>query len=171
MNKTLQDQYNLIKEGKGNKFNFINQVRRMFPNFITPSTSYNDAVTILKQKQIITEMSSEVKPQEQIDWIKVFEEKTKSPLDNQYDYKDNKSFNNEDFQQFLKGYYAEIKDPANDDKTSDQIKDIVLKNLAKDPMFYTKDGVFGIKGIGYKQEEIKAPTGKYKGSGYGDINK
>ena len=101
----------------------------------------------------------------------IFEEKTNSPLDNQYDYKDSKTFNNEDFQQFLKGYYAEIKDSANDDKTVDQIKDIVLKNLAKDPMFYTKDGVFGVKGIGYKSEEIKAPTGKFKGSGYGDINK
>jgi hypothetical protein len=31
----------------------------------------------------------------------------------------------------MMGYYAEMKDPKNKDKTAAQLRDIVLKNLAK----------------------------------------
>ena len=56
-----------------------------------------------------------------------------------------------------------------------QLKDIVLKNLAKDPIYYTKDGQFGVKGLGYETEvpglgTPKEAKGKYKSSGYGDLN-
>jgi hypothetical protein len=75
----------------------------------------------------------------------------------------------------MMGYYAEMKDPKNADKTMQQLKDIVLKNLAKDPIHYTKDGQFGVKDLGYVTEypglgEPKEPTGKYKSSGYGNLN-
>jgi hypothetical protein len=56
-----------------------------------------------------------------------------------------------------------------------ELKDIVMKNLAKDPIHYTKDGQFGVKGLGYTMDapglgEPKEPKGKYKSSGYGDLN-
>ncbi len=56
-----------------------------------------------------------------------------------------------------------------------QLKDIVLKNLAKDPIYYTKDGQFGVKGLGYTTEAPglgtpKEPKGKYASSGYGNLN-
>jgi len=73
------------------------------------------------------------------------------------------------------GYYAEMKDPKNADKTMQELKDMVFKNLSKDPIFYTKDGQFGVKGLGYTVDapglgEPKEAKGKYKASGYGDLN-
>jgi hypothetical protein len=60
------------------------------------------------------------------------------------------------------------------DKTMQQLKDIVLKNLAKDPIHYTKEGQFGVKDLGYTTEapglgEPKEAKGKWKSSGYGDL--
>jgi hypothetical protein len=55
MEKTLQQQYNLIKEGRGNKDDFLKSARRVFPEFISPLTNYTDAVTILKGKSILSE--------------------------------------------------------------------------------------------------------------------
>jgi hypothetical protein len=67
-----------------------------------------------------------------------------------------------------------MKDPKNADKTMQELKDIVFKNLAKDPIYYTKDGQFGIKDLGYVVDapglgEPKEAKGKYKSSGYGDL--
>jgi hypothetical protein len=95
--------------------------------------------------------------------------------ENIYDQKDDKNIDNMIFDQVMTGYYAELKDPKNEDKTMEQLKDIVLKNIAKDPIFYTKDGQFGVKGLGYTTEapglgEPKEAKGKYKASGYGDLN-
>jgi hypothetical protein len=92
-----------------------------------------------------------------------------------YDNKDDKNPDNLIFDQIMMGYYAEMKDPKNTDKTMQELKDIVFKNLAKDPIHYTKDGQFGVKGLGYTTEAPglgtpKEPKGKYKSSGYGDLN-
>jgi hypothetical protein len=38
MEKTLQQQYDLIKEGKGNKDYFLKSARRVFPEYITSLT-------------------------------------------------------------------------------------------------------------------------------------
>jgi hypothetical protein len=78
------------------------------------------------------------------------------------------------FDQIMTGYYAEMKDPKNADKTMQQLKDIVFKNLEKDPIYYTKNGQFGVKDLGYVTEapglgEPKEAKGKYKSSGYGDL--
>jgi hypothetical protein len=94
--------------------------------------------------------------------------------ENIYDQKDDKNLDNLIFDQVMTGYYAEMKDPKNADKTMEQLKDIVLKNLSKDPIFYTKDGQFGVKGLGYTTEAPglgtpKEAKGKYKASGYGDL--
>jgi hypothetical protein len=74
----------------------------------------------------------------------------------------------------MTGYYAEMKDPKNADKTMQELKDIVMKNLQKDPIHYTKEGQFGTKGLGYTTEAPglgtpKEAKGKYKASGYGDL--
>jgi hypothetical protein len=92
-----------------------------------------------------------------------------------YDQKDNKDIDNLIFDQVMTGYYAELKDPKNADKTMQELKDIVMKNLAKDPIHYTKDGQFGVKDLGYTTEAPglgtpKEAKGKYKASGYGDLN-
>lgn len=93
-----------------------------------------------------------------------------------YDYKDEKNYDNVFGQEFLQGYYTEMKDPKNADKHVDELRAIVAKNLAKDISHYVKDGQFGVKGVGYQTEapglgEPKEPKGKFKSSGYGDIPK
>ena len=91
-----------------------------------------------------------------------------------YDLTNKKIIDNLYGEAFLEGYYAEMKDPKNEDKTVDQLKEIVRKNLAKSPTYYVENAAFGVKGIGYTKEypglgEPKAPTGKYKSSGYGNL--
>ena len=43
-------------------------------------------------------------------------------------------------------------DEKNAKKTVDELKAIVVKNLAKDPLYYTKNGEFGVAGVGYTDE-------------------
>ena len=50
---TLQEQYNLLSEGRGNKNAFMKSALRQFPNLFNNFTNYDTAVTVLKQKQII----------------------------------------------------------------------------------------------------------------------
>jgi hypothetical protein len=69
-----------------------------------------------------------------------------------FDYKDKKNIDNVYGEQFLKGFYTEMQDPKNEEKTVEELKSIVAKNLAKDQLHYVKDGQFGIKGVGYTTE-------------------
>jgi hypothetical protein len=179
MEKTLQQQYLLIKEGKGNKDEFLKSARRVFPEFIAPLTDYNTAVTILKNKSVLSE---ETKSFEKKNWFKIFEanikadnkETEKELIDletKNFDYKDKKNVDNVYGQSFLIGIEAEMGDPKNAKKTVEELKDIVAKNMAKDVNFYTKNGAFGVKGIGYtQQDQPKDPKGKHKSSGYGDLS-
>jgi hypothetical protein len=300
MEKTLQQQYVLIKEGKGSKDDFLKSARRIFPDYITPTTDFKTAVNILKNKSILNEGVGGIVTQnsQQPDWFKIFdtnlkeaikeetyalsnqEIKEKSPITNmsiidmynllseiddidfiqeigiiisrkdwnnrgefavkqkiyreiqkriddqniiddleeeiyrlmkasskelneaigvkntkeygnqnsfdkidkeveaalshQFDNKDTKNIDNVYGQSFLMGYYTEMKDPQNEGKTVDELKQIVLKNMTKDINYYHTEASFGVKGIGYKKDvvgggEPKAPKGKYKSSGYGDL--
>ena len=77
------------------------------------------------------------------------------------------------FGQIQMGYYYEMKQEKNADKTIDEIKDIVFKNLAKDPIYYTKNGQFG-EDVGYTEDNValgvpEEPKGEYKSSGYGKL--
>ena len=53
--KTLQEQYNLIQEGKGRKDLFLKEAKRTYPNLLSNLTSYKDATSILKSKSKINE--------------------------------------------------------------------------------------------------------------------
>lgn len=93
-------------------------------------------------------------------------------LAHQFDNEDKKNIDNVYGTSFLNGYYAEMKDPKNKDKSVDELKQIVLKNMVKDINYYAKNAMFGTKGVGFKTEkETIAPKGKYKSSGYGDLDK
>jgi hypothetical protein len=176
---TLQQQYNLIKEGKGDKQFFLKSARYQFPDYITSLTDFNTAIQILNSKGILNE---ETKIFEKKNWFKIFEaevkahnkETEKELIDletKNFDYKDQKNIDNVYGQSFLIGVQAEIGDPKNSKKTVEELKDIVAKNMAKDANFYVKNGAFGIKGIGYtQQDQPKDPKGKYKSSGYGELS-
>lgn len=202
MKKTLQDQYLLIKEGKGHVGVFLTEAKRQFPNIIRNAATFDEAVASLKTKNIISEnvisvmpaimdrpkkesyetafeaFLAEAKKKDEDEKVKAEEKKVSKPVEedlaHNYDNSDDKNPDNMIFDQIMMGYYAEMKDPKNADKTMQELKDIVFKNLAKDPIYYTKDGQFGVKGLGYTTEapglgEPKEAKGKYKSSGYGDL--
>lgn len=254
MEKTLQAQYNLIQEGKGDKAYFLKSAYRLFPDMLSQINSFSDTVTILKNRGVISEgIGGVVTTGKKQDWMSIFNEnmgsmnydswkkelidiiKKDANLDDNeiaideeeikryykegkspnevynniwlkdagnflslneskeakaiekettkevtdmatrgYDYKDEKNYDNLFGQEFLEGYYAEMKDPKNADKDVEELRAIVAKNLAKDISYYVKDGQFGVKGLGYTTEapglgEPKEPKGKFKSSGYGDL--
>jgi len=196
--KTLQEQYNLISEGKGNKEVFMKAAKRQFPNIVRNAATLTETVASLKHGHIITEgislgmgnSAKNTKP----DWFSIFDENmnlvaeeakavekkpTKEVTDLEtagYDYKDENDVNNMNFEEYLRGYYTEMKNPKNADKTEQELKDIVKKNLEKNPLFYVEDAQFGIEGIGYKEELPGLGKGKMvkdagKGGGYGEATK
>ena len=183
--KSLQNNYILIKEGKGNKELFLKQAKREFPQYVTNVLTFDQAIDNLKERGIITETLSDdvTSKNTQPNWFNIFKENlteakatekktTKEVTDleeKNFDYKDDKNMDNVIGAELLKGFYVEMKDPKNVDKTIEEVKELVTKNLAKDSLYYVKDGQFGIKGLGYTQEEQKEAKGKYKASGYGDI--
>jgi hypothetical protein len=264
---TLQEHYNLIKEGKGHKDMFLKAAKSQFPNIVPNAATFEQTSTLLKQRSIISETIWGVATGKttQPDWFSIFNEnvtdlkedigmfndpigydknaKTKmdvareiledaglskeeiekfisdnmfkkgrlddrakeyvnnmikenyvassqeEPVKNSdkkiskeveedqesnFDYKDPKNRDNIYGQEFLTGYYTEMKDPKNADKTVDELLELVSKNLAKDRLHYVKDGQFGVKGLGYTEDAPglgagKEAKGKYKSSGYGDL--
>jgi hypothetical protein len=205
MKKTLQDQYLLIKEGKGHKGVFLTEAKRQFPDIVRNAATFDEASASLITKNIISEnvigltavnspfepkkkqsfetafesfLAEAKKKENEEEKVKAEEKKVSKPVEEDYSHnynqKDTKDIDNLIFDQVMNGYYAEMKDPKNADKTMQELKDIVMKNLQKDPIFYTKDGQFGEKGLGYVTEAPglgtpKEAKGKYKSSGYGDL--
>ena len=202
MKKTLQDQYLLIKEGKGHKGVFIKEAKRQFPGLIRNSATYTEVANVLKTKNLINENVIGLEPINQLEPSKkesyevafenfLAEAKKKKEEDEKaelkkpskqveedaeknFDYEDKKNPDNLIFDQMMKGYYTEMKDPKNEDKTMEQLKAIVIKNLEKNPIYYTEKGQFGVKDLGYIMDapglgEPKEPKGKFKSSGYGDL--
>jgi hypothetical protein len=192
--KSLQNQYNLIKEGKGNKELFLKEAKAQFPQYISNVQTFDQVIHSLTEKGILSEtlmLGGVAQPKNQ-DWFKIFNENVKAELKDTdkeveemetrgYNYKE-KNNNNISTAEMLKGYYVEMRDPKHAEKTEEEIKAIVVKNLEKDPLFYVKDGEFGVRGLGYKSEHPGLPkdiygnyalgiepkvklTGKYKSSG------
>lgn len=188
--QTLQEQYNLIVEGKGNVNAFHRQALKQFPHLFTAQSSFDQVVTVLKQKSIISEMVAQglVSNSSQPNFFEIFntniaklneevkaeEKKTSKEVEedqsHNYDYKNKKSIDNHSGAEFLLGFYVESRNAKNVDKTVEQIKDIVVKNLIKNPLHYVESGQFGVEGLGYTEEapglgKTKEVTGKYKSSG------
>jgi|TARA_R110000822_G_scaffold8747_1_gene34513 hypothetical protein len=196
---TLQQQYNLLKEGKGDKNFFMKQALGQFPEFLNVNNTFDQATHILKGKSIISEdlggvislQSNQSFESTKTSYQKAFEnflaeevkaenkETEKEIVDMQtkdYDYKDTKNIDNIYGQAFLSGYYVEMEDPKNAKKTVEELKEIVAKNLAKDITFYTTNSAFGLKIQGYVNDvpgagKIVDAKGKFKSSGYGDLKK
>jgi hypothetical protein len=184
--KSLQNKYNLIKEGKGNKELFLKEAKALFPNVVTNALTFDQAIHNLSERGIISEalVFGGIAQPTTPDWFKVFKENTgdvKAELKKTdkeveeaetkgFDYKDKKNNNNISTAEILSGYYVEMKDPKNAEKTETEIKAMVFKNLEKDPLHYVKEGQFGVKELGYKDEapglgKPKEAAGKFKSSG------
>ena len=181
--KTLQTQYNLLKEGKGHKDVFLKEAKRLFPNIVPNAATYAQTTKLLKQRSVISENifplipSSGLNPFTTFDKfmheeVKATEKKTTKKVEELetagYDYKDKNNLNNQIFDQYLNGLRVEMEKDS--DLTLEKAKEVVTKNLEKDPIYYTKNAAFKVDGLGYEQlEEPKEPTGKNKSSGYGDL--
>ena len=187
--KTLQEQYNLIKEGKGHKDVFLKEAKSRYPNLISNVLTYDQATTILKQRSVIQEhilggVASNLgkKP----DWFSIFDdnmnEAKKNDLNkNSYNYEDTKNVNNLNGEEFRLGVnfemskVIELLTSANMGEYLDKARKTVAKNLSSNPLYYIENAQFGQEGIGYTEDtpglkptEIK---GKEKSSGYGDATK
>jgi hypothetical protein len=92
-----------------------------------------------------------------------------------YDYKDKSNPDNQIFDQYIKGLKFEMEQDLELLEVSPKesllkAKDIVIKNLKKDPLYYMKNAAFGVKDLGYTEQKPQTePTGKHKSSGYGDL--
>ena len=184
---TLQEQYNLIKEGKGHKGIFLTEAKKQFPNMLTNPMGFEETTKILKTRGVISENYVDLKPITTIEaspktaWenkfaqflaeeAKAVEKKPDAEVEeiqsHNYDYKDKSNLDNQIGQEVLNGIYFEAKE--NPDKSLDEIRKIVAKNLAKDGQYYMKNAAFGVKGLGYQETEVEEVSGKYKASGYSD---
>ena len=59
--KSIANQYRDLKEGRMSQANFMRNLRMTMPQYVTNVTSFNDAVRILKSKNILTE-ATEIQP-------------------------------------------------------------------------------------------------------------
>jgi len=211
--KTLQEQYNLIKEGKGHKGMFLKEAKQLFPNMITNFSSFEETTNILKSRRVINEHYIDLQPLNILtsedlngpkqEWEKSFEKylseiNSLSPIVNNddeintskedesikaeakkvdksveniashnYDYSPKvDNINNVNGQELLKGVYFELKKQPS--LSLEEAQEKVVKNLAKDPLHYVKNGMFGVEGLGYKEQKVDEVSGKYASSGYSD---
>jgi len=86
--------------------------------------------------------------------------------ENNVDYKDPKNWHNQIGQEVMNGVYFEAK--QNPDKSIEEIKEIVAKNLAKDSQYYLKNAAFGVEGLGLEEMKSEEVSGKHAASGYSD---
>ena len=188
--QTLQEQYNLIVEGKGNPSAFHKQALKQFPNLFTAQSSFDQVITVLKQKSIISEMVAQglVSNSSGPNFFEIFntnmaklneeakaEEKKTDEYVNKAEKKTtkdktDKNIDNQNGAEFLLGFYVESINAKNVDKTVEEIRDIVVKNLSKDTLHYVKSGQFGVEGLGYTEDapglgKTKEVKGKYASSG------
>ena len=201
--KTLNDQHRLIKEGKGHKGVFLKEAKAQFPQWIRNAATFKETASILKNKGIINEnvvglepinqLVSPPKQSYEVAFENYLEEaKKKDTADAKAEEKetskqvkdaesknfDRKNMENPDnliFDQIMTGYYYELKNPKNSKKTVDELKSIVFKNLAKNPIYYTEKGQFGEE-IGYETEAPGLGKGRQVknvgiGGGYGTPTK
>mgnify|MGYP003630375052 CR=1 FL=1 len=89
-----------------------------------------------------------------------------------WDYQDPRLYNNVNPDQLHNGVAIEIR--KDNSLPLEKAIEIVVKQLEKDPMYYIENAAFGVEGIGYTDEipglTPKDIKGKYKSSGYGDLN-
>jgi hypothetical protein len=168
--KSIQNQYIDLKEGRMSEANFMRNLRMSMPQYITNTTSFGDAVRILKNKSILNENIG-FKPEEettedefdailkQIEDEKYGERVVKSdvldePLEeiNEAKYKKPELNPNQIHPQELRmGIKVELEHTDNLDKA----KKIALDHLAENPFYYTALKLSGIESP--SAPKVKAP--------------
>tara|TARA_B100000780_G_scaffold88217_1_gene60749 strand:+ start:688 stop:2091 length:1404 start_codon:yes stop_codon:yes gene_type:complete len=145
------------------------------PNKQDWERKYEDFVNEEKAKSlkpiINKDIDKKINTEKEDDKIKADAKETSKTVtntqDRNYDYSPKEdNINNVNAQEMMNGVYFELKeDPS---LTLEKAQEKVIKNLAKDPLTYVKNGQFGV-GVGYTETEVQENSGKtYGGSGYSD---
>jgi hypothetical protein len=140
--KSIKQQYIDLREGNMTQANFMRNLRMTLPQYVTNVTSFEDSVRILKNKGILTEAdtkSSEGK------WKKV----TGKDL-----YGHFKEIDNLNGHEVVQGIDWEME--KNHNLTKEEAIKIVIKNLKKNPIYYTSWDMSGIEG--YEPEYMSKST-------------
>lgn len=116
-------------------------------------------------------VEKEINTKEGEEKIKAEEKETSEEVintqDRNYDYSPQvDNINNVNGQEMLNGVYLEVK--YNPSLTIEEAQAMVIKNLAKDPLHYVKEGQFGVKGLGYSEAKTQKAEGKFAASGYSE---
>ena len=133
--KSIKQQYIDLQEGNLSQANFMRNLRMTLPQFVTNVTSYEDSVRILKNKGILTEADEKGK------W-------TNTSGKGMYDQFS--EINNLNGQEVLIGIDAEME--RDHELTKEEATKIVIKNLKKNPIYYTAEYMSGVEG--YEPEYI-----------------
>ena len=123
--KSIKNQYIDLQEGKMSQTHFMRNMRMSLPQYITNVTSFKDTVKILKNKGILSETDIKYK-------------------DGKDMYAQFKEIDNLNGQEVLTG--TAIENSCYPDKTKDEILKMVVKNLKKNPFYYTDYKLSGIAG-------------------------
>lgn len=148
--RTLQEKYNAIQEGKFSKDQFLVEARMQQPQLVTRYNGYKDAVQILKNRGMISE-------------VKLEEARlTKNSLTD-YRYKPTNDMDKYPYEQILRGLRVELEVmEVHGTPTAEEYKKAlgkVLKNLEKDEIFYTNQLVGSNKKVDLHDKMVDA-TGK-----------
>jgi len=128
----------------------------------TPKTNFEN-----KFAEFLAEESKKEKEDEA---VKVESKKVAKSVEevaeSNFDYKDVKNLDNQIGQEVLNGIYFEAK--QNPDKSLEEIREIVSKNLAKDGQHYINNAMFGVDGLKAETMKCEEVSGKHAASGYSD---
>jgi len=130
----------------------------MFPKsyfYVEAYPSKREPVTVTMESKVVNEAKTYTPSSQEVD-VKSKSTKTAKEVevkyDKKYDNTDTKKADNVIFDQLIRGVQFEMENSKNVDKTVEEIKNIVLKNLTKDPIWYTKNAMFGVKDLGYTND-------------------
>lgn len=139
--------YQQLQEGKTTREYFVREARRQFPQFISPVTSFTDAVNILKSKRLVSE--------------NVIKEVSGAF----FDAPPMKETHKLDAEQILdrmspyavkKGMEAELKkEKTYDNTTIDKVKERVARKLKKNPNAYDDKIIANVKKVEKQDKELE----------------
>ena len=129
--KSIKNQYTDLQEGKMSQAQFMRNIRLTMPQYVTNVTSFGDTVKILRNKGILSE--ADIKYKDGKDMYAQFNE-----------------IDNLNGQEYKTGIAVEH--DCSPDKTEEEIIKIVVKNLKKNPYYYTDYKMSGV--AGYEPEYI-----------------
>jgi hypothetical protein len=132
--KSVKNQFADLQEGKMSQSQFLRNIRLTLPQYVTNVTSFDDSVRILKNKGILTEADTKSSEGEG-KW------KTVTGKDLYAHFKELDSLNGHEVAQ---GIDWEMQ--CHPDLTKNEVIKIVIKNLKKNPIYYTSWDLSGVEG-------------------------